>query len=185
MRHKNSVKQLGRTHAHRKAMFANMVTSLFRHERIVTTKEKGKELKRISERLITRAKRNMDLPAADEGKKLHNKREVMKVVKDRYILKKLFEDIAPRFKDRKGGYTRIYLLGKRSGDAAEMSIVELVDRKVVESKPAEKEKGKDARKERKAKKEAKATKETKNTEEKKEKEKKAPKEKKSRKKEDK
>ena len=62
MRHRNSVKQLGRTHAHRKAMFGNMVTSLFRHERIVTTKVKGKELKRISERLITRAKRNIDLP---------------------------------------------------------------------------------------------------------------------------
>ncbi len=179
MRHKNSVKQLGRTHAHRKAMFGNMVTSLFRHERIVTTKEKGKELKRISERLITRAKRNMDLPAAEDGKKLHNKREVMKVVKDREVLAKLFEDIAPRFKDRKGGYTRIYLLGKRAGDAAEMSIVELVERKIVEKKPAEKEKDKDAKKEKKPKKEVKSK------EEKKEKPKKEPKEKKAKKKEDK
>ncbi len=102
MRHRNSVKQLGRTHAHRKAMFGNMVTSLFRHERIVTTKEKGKELKRISERLITRAKRNMDIPDKEENRKLHNKREVMKVIKDRDIIKKLFEDIAPRYKDRKG-----------------------------------------------------------------------------------
>ncbi len=160
-------------------MFGNMVTSLFRHERIVTTKEKGKELKRISERLITRAKRNMDLPAAEDGKKLHNKREVMKVVKDREVLTKLFEDIAPRFKDRKGGYTRIYLLGKRAGDAAEMSIVELVDRKIVEKKPAEKEKDKDAKKEKKPKKEVKSK------EEKKEKPKKEPKEKKAKKKEDK
>jgi large subunit ribosomal protein L17 len=152
MRHRNSVKQLGRTHAHRKAMFSNMVTSLFKHERIVTTKVKGKELKRISERLITRAKKNIDLSDKEENKKLHNKREAMKVVKDRDVLKKLFEDIAPRFKDRKGGYTRIYLLGKRPGDAAEMSIVELVEKKVVEKKTAEKGKEvKEAKKEKKEK----------------------------------
>ncbi len=149
MRHRNSVKQLGRSHAHRKAMFGNMVTSLFRHERIVTTKEKGKELKRISERLITRAKRNMDIPEKEENKKLHNKREVMKVIKDRDIIKKLFEDIAPRYKDRKGGYTRIYLLGKRPGDAAEMSIIELVEKRIVEKKSDEK--GKDDKKEKKVK----------------------------------
>ena len=76
----------------------------------------------------------------------------MKVVKDRDIVKKLFEDIAPRFKDRKGGYTRIYLLGKRPGDAAEMSIVELVERKIVEKKTP-KDKDKEAKKEKKAKKE--------------------------------
>jgi len=152
MRHRNSVKQLGRTHAHRKAMFSNMVTSFFKHERIVTTKEKGKELKRISERLITRAKKNIDLSDKEENKKLHNKREAMKVVKDRDILKKLFEDIAPRFKDRKGGYTRIYLLGKRPGDAAEMSIVELVEKKVVVKKTPEKDKEtKEAKKEKKEK----------------------------------
>lgn len=150
MRHRNSVKQLGRTHAHRKAMFSNMVTSLFKHERIVTTREKGKELKRISERLITRAKKNIDLSEAEENKKLHNKREAMKVVKDRDVLRKLFEDIAPRFKDRKGGYTRIYLLGKRPGDAAEMSIVELVEKKIVEKKSADKE-TKDGKKEKKEK----------------------------------
>ncbi len=149
MRHRNSVKQLGRSHAHRKAMFGNMVTSLFRHERIVTTKEKGKELKRISERLITRAKRNMDIPEKEENKKLHNKREVMKVIKDRDIIKKLFEDIAPRYKDRKGGYTRIYLLGKRPGDAAEMSIIELVEKRIDEKKSDEK--GKDDKKEKKVK----------------------------------
>lgn len=151
MRHRNSVKQLGRTHAHRKAMYSNMVTSLFRHERIVTTKEKGKELKRISERLITRAKKNIDIPDKEENKKLHNKREVMKVIKDRDILKKLFEDIAPRFKDRKGGYTRIYLLGKRAGDAAEMSIIELVEKRVV-AKKAETAETKEEKKEKKEKK---------------------------------
>ncbi len=81
----------------------------------MTTKQKGKELKRISERVITRAKKNLALSESDVGKKLHNKREVMKVVKDRDILTKLFENIAPRFKERNGGYTRMYLIGKRPG----------------------------------------------------------------------
>ena len=161
MRHRNSVKQLGRTHSHRKAMFGNMVTSLFKHERIVTTKIKGKELKRISERLITRAKRNIDLSEKDEGKKLHNKREVMKVIKDRDIIKKLFDDIAPRFKDRKGGYTRIYLLGKRSGDAAEMSIVELVEKRIVQKKAEDAEVKKEKKVKVKEKKEEKPAKEKK------------------------
>lgn len=128
MRHKNKVRQLGRTHSHRKAMFENMVTSLFEHERIVTTKQKGKELKKISEKLITRAKHNIEIPETEGEKKLHNKREVLKVIKNRDIVAKLFDDIALRFKDRKGGYTRMYLLGVRQGDAAEMAIVELVDR---------------------------------------------------------
>ncbi|TFH38799.1 MAG: 50S ribosomal protein L17 [Chrysiogenales bacterium] len=162
MRHRNSVKQLGRTHAHRKAMFANMVTSLFKHERIVTTRVKGKELKRISERLITRAKKNMQMAETDEGRKLHNKREVMKVIKDRDVVKKLFDDIAPRFKERNGGYTRIYLLGRRPGDAAEMSIVELVERRVVEKKTDEK--GKDAKKDVKKEKKAKVKQESKKEE---------------------
>ncbi len=129
MRNRNSVKQLGKTHSHRNAMFANMVTSLFEHERIVTTKQKGKELKRISEKMISRAKKNLDLSTEDESKKLHNKREIMKVIKNRDIVAKLFDDIAGRFKDRPGGYTRMYLLGRRPGDAAEMAIVELVERK--------------------------------------------------------
>lgn len=142
MRHKNKVKQLGRTHSHRKAMFENMVTSLFEHERIVTTKQKGKELKKISEKLITKAKHNIEIPETEEGKKLHNKREVLKVIKNRDIVAKLFDDIALRFKDRKGGYTRMYLLGMRQGDAAEMAIVELVDRapKLEAVKPDKKDK---------------------------------------------
>jgi large subunit ribosomal protein L17 len=113
-----------------------MVTSLFEHERIITTKQKAKELKRISERLITRAKRNLSLAEGDVAKKLHNKREVMRHIRNRDVVKKLFDDIAPRFKDRNGGYTRIYLLAKRrDGDAAEMAIIELVERK---SKPKRK-----------------------------------------------
>jgi len=130
MRHKNKVRILGRSHAHRKAMFENMVTSLFDHERIITTKEKGKELKIISEKLITKAKRNIVIPDSEAEKKLHNKREIFRVIKNRDVVKKLFDDIAPRFKDRKGGYTRMYLLGYRDGDAAEMAVVELVEKRV-------------------------------------------------------
>jgi large subunit ribosomal protein L17 len=135
MRHKNKVRILGRSHAHRKAMFENMVTSLFDHERIITTKEKGKELKIVSEKLITKAKKNIVIPDSEPEKKLHNKKEVFKVIKNKDIVKKLFDDIAPRFKDRKGGYTRMYLLGRRDGDAAEMAVVELVERKVKVAEP--------------------------------------------------
>jgi len=115
-------------------MFANMVTSLFEKERIITTKQKGRELKKISEKIITRAKNNIDLPEDAADKKLHNKRIVMKTIKDRDVVKKLFDEIAPRFKGRNGGYTRLYLLGRRPGDAAEMAIVELVERKSTAKK---------------------------------------------------
>lgn len=155
MRHKNKVRQLGRTHSHRKAMFNNMVTSLFEHERIVTTREKGKELKIISDKLITRAKNNIDIPEAEAGKKLHNKREVLKVIKDRDVLKKLFDDIAQRYVSRKGGYTRMYLLGTRAGDAAEMAIVELVERRKPEVAVKADDTKKDKKKDKKEKKEKK------------------------------
>ncbi|HPS57124.1 MAG TPA: 50S ribosomal protein L17 [Spirochaetota bacterium] len=161
MRHKNKVRQLGRTYAHRKAMFNNMVTSLFEHERIVTTKEKGKELKIISDKLITRAKNNIDIPETEAGKKLHNKREALKVIKDRDVLKKLFEDIAPRYVSRKGGYTRMYLLGTRAGDAAEMAIVELVERRKPEAPVKAEDSKKDKKKDKKEVKEKKDKKEKK------------------------
>lgn len=138
MRNRNSVKQLGKTSSHRSAMFDNMVTSLFEHERIVTTKQKGKVLKQISERMITRAKRNLALPADAEMAKLHNKREIMRSIKNLDVVKKLFDELAPRFKDRKGGYTRMYLLDTRAGDNAEMAIVELVDRPAPAEKKADK-----------------------------------------------
>jgi large subunit ribosomal protein L17 len=140
MRNRNKVKQLGRTKAHRKAMFNNMVTSLFLHERIVTTKQKGKQLKVISEKLITKAKKNLLLNDSDSEMKLHNKREVLKVIKNRDVVAKLFDNIASRFAERKGGYTRLYHLGRRAGDAAEMAIVELVVREKVEIKKTENEK---------------------------------------------
>jgi len=106
-------------------MMANILTSLFEHERVITTRQKGKELKKVSDRLITRAKKNLEKPE-DGGAQLHNKRIAMKMIKNRNIIKKLFEDIAPRFAERNGGYTRMYLLGRRNGDAAEMAMVELV-----------------------------------------------------------
>lgn len=128
MRHRNSVKQLGRTHSHRKALYSNLVASLYINERIVTTKQKAKELKRISERYITRAKQNINLTDAEAGRKLHNKRLVMSAIKNREAVVKLFDDIAKRFVNRNGGYTRIYLMGRRPGDAAEMAIIELVEK---------------------------------------------------------
>ncbi|MBN2434730.1 MAG: 50S ribosomal protein L17 [Spirochaetes bacterium] len=130
MRKINNVKQLGRTSAHRKAMISNMITSLIQNERIVTTKQKAKILQSFSEKIITRAKKNL---TATDASALHNKREVMKTIKDRDAVAKLFDDIAKRVKDRNGGYTRIYLLGKkRAGDAAEKAIIELVDVKAEE-----------------------------------------------------
>ena len=117
MRHLKKGRKLNRDKEHRKAMFSNMVTSLLRHERIKTTTPKAKELRRYCEKIITRAKENT----------LHNKRIVMKKIKDRDIVAKLFDEIAPRYKNVNGGYTRIIKMGNRLGDGAEMSIIELVE----------------------------------------------------------
>ena len=142
MRKRNSVPQLNRTASHRKAMLRNMATSLFEHERVVTTRAKSKALRSYAERLITRARRNLDGELKPE-QTLHNKREIMKHIKDRDIVSKLLTDIAPRFKDRHGGYTRIIHLPERASDSSKMSIIELVDRKekVRKARP-EKEKKK-------------------------------------------
>lgn len=130
MRKLNSVKKLNKTSSHRKAMFSNMVTSLLEKERIVTTKQKAKVLKSETDKVITRAKKNLEIADKNDPKALHNKRVIMKKIKDRDIVAKLFDDIAVRNKERNGGYTRIYLLGKRrDGDAAEQAIIELVEKK--------------------------------------------------------
>lgn len=121
MRHRKSVSKLGRTAAHRKAMFRNMVTSLFREEQVVTTVPKAKEVRRVAERVITFAKRG----------DIHARRQAARVVRDNDVLKKLFAEIGPRFAERPGGYTRILKTGFRPGDNAPMSILELVERKVV------------------------------------------------------
>ncbi len=116
MKHKISARKLGRTSSHREAMFRNMVTSLFEHERIVTTKEKAKELRPIAEKMITLAKRG----------DLHARRQALSFIRSKDIVEKLFTDIQGQFAERKGGYTRILQTGVRKGDNASMAIIELV-----------------------------------------------------------
>lgn len=116
MRHKIAGKRLGRTTSHRMAMFRNMVTSLFEHERIVTTVEKAKELRPIAEKMITLGKRG----------DLHSRRQALSFIRSKDVVDKLFTDIKDKFADRKGGYTRILKTGTRRGDAASMAIIELV-----------------------------------------------------------
>ena len=117
MRHRKKGRQLSRTRSHKKATMRNLATSLFQHERIETTTAKAKELRPYAERLITLARRG----------DVHSRRLAGQKIQDRDALGKLFDDIAPRFADRPGGYTRILKLGNRKGDAAEMSLIELVD----------------------------------------------------------
>ena len=118
MRHMNSGRRLNRNSSHRKAMFRNMTTSLFRHEVIRTTLAKAKELRRTAEPLITLAK--MDSIA--------KRRLAFSRLRDRDIVGKLFNELAPRYESRPGGYLRILKCGFRPGDSAPMAIVELVDR---------------------------------------------------------
>ena len=117
MKHKNGFNPLSRTSAHRRALHRNMVTSLFKYERITTTKQKAMEIRRTAEKLITRAKVDS----------VHNRRQAATYIWDEAILNKLFTDIGPRMKDRNGGYTRVLKLGLREGDAAQVAILELVD----------------------------------------------------------
>jgi large subunit ribosomal protein L17 len=125
MRHLKKNKKLGRTPAHKKAMLKNMATSLLMSERIETTLPKAKVLRTFIEPLITRAKKANG--ATETEKILHQKRQVLKYIKDRDAIVKLFEDIALRYMNREGGYTRIYKLGTRKGDNAEMALIELVE----------------------------------------------------------
>ena len=117
MRHRKSGKRLGRNTSHRKAMMRNMVTSLFDHEKITTTDARAKELRKVAEKLITMAKRG----------DLHSRRMTLEVVRDKQVVAKLFETIAPRYEKRPGGYTRIIKLGHRAGDNAALSVIELVE----------------------------------------------------------
>jgi len=117
MRHRKSGRKLGRNSSHRKAMFRNMATSLFRHETIKTTLPKAKELRRVAEPLITLAK--------EDG--VANRRLAFARLRDKEVVGKLFKDLGPRFKERPGGYIRILKLGPRAGDAAPMALVMLVD----------------------------------------------------------
>ncbi|MDR3193270.1 MAG: 50S ribosomal protein L17 [Treponema sp.] len=135
MKHRRGFNHLDRDSAHRKALHRNMVTSLFRYERIRTTKAKAQEIRRRAEKLITRAKIDS----------VHNRRIVSSRLFDEGIVAKLFTDIAVRMKERPGGYTRIIKLGERPGDTAEVVILELVDYKLDTGNS-----GKKAKKEAKA-----------------------------------
>ena len=138
MKHRRGFNPLERMAAHRKALHRNMVTSLFRYERIRTTKAKALAIKRSAERLITRAKIDT----------VHNRRIVSSRLFDEGIVAKLFTNIALRMKERPGGYTRIIKLGERPGDASEIVILELVDYKLNpdDKKASEKKAKKDAKK---------------------------------------
>jgi large subunit ribosomal protein L17 len=116
MRHRKSGRQLSRNSSHRWALMRNLVTALLREEKIQTTDPKAKELRRWADRVITLGKAGS----------LHARRQVLGIVQDKAVVRKLFDTIAPRFKDRPGGYTRIIKIGWRRGDAAQMSLIELV-----------------------------------------------------------
>jgi len=141
MKHKRGFNPLERMAAHRKALHRNMLTSLFRQERIRTTKAKALEVRRTAEKMITRAKEDT----------VHNRRIVSSRLFDEGIVVKLFTNIAPRMKERNGGYTRIIKLGERKGDAAELVVLELVDYKIDAAASAKKAKKKEEKKNEKGK----------------------------------
>lgn len=122
MRHQVRGRKLGRSPAHRRALFRNQLASLVESERIRTTLEKAKELRPIAEKVVTQGKRDT----------LHARRLVNRWIPKRGLVKKVFEEIAPRFSSRPGGYLRIVRLGPRQGDGAEMAILEFVDQADVE-----------------------------------------------------
>jgi large subunit ribosomal protein L17 len=121
MRHRIKGRKLGRTTGHRIATLRNLSTALFTHEKITTTLMKAKEMRPFAEKLITLSKKDTLLA----------RRRVARHIRDKAALKKLFETLAPRFADRPGGYTRLYHVGHRPGDAADMALIELVDAPVV------------------------------------------------------
>jgi len=120
MRHANAHRKLNRKAEHRRAMFANMAASLIRHEQIVTTLPKAKDLRPIVEKLVTLGKRG----------DLHARRQAIAEMRDVAMVKKLFDVIGPRYKDRNGGYTRVLKAGYRYGDSAAVAVIEFVDRDV-------------------------------------------------------
>jgi large subunit ribosomal protein L17 len=126
MRHQKAGRKLGRTTSHKEAMLRNMVTSFFKHEKITTTDIKAKELRKVAEKMITLGKNGS----------LHARRQAASVVRERGVVKKLFEEISPRYKDRAGGYTRIIKSGFRVGDNAPLAMIELIPQEVKkEEKP--------------------------------------------------
>jgi large subunit ribosomal protein L17 len=122
MRHKIAGRRLKRSSGHRKALFRNLVTELFRHRRITTTEAKARAVRPQAEKLISVAKRSLD-----KEDDVHERRQALRTLTDKEVMRELFETIAPEYKDRPGGYTRIIKLGPRQGDAAPMAILELVE----------------------------------------------------------
>jgi large subunit ribosomal protein L17 len=147
MRHNVGYRKLGRTSSHRRALLRNLATDLFRHERLKTTMPKARELRPFAERLITLARRD----------DLHARRQVLRQISDKTVVKKLFDTLGPRFAARPGGYTRALKLGPRPGDGADMAIVELVGSEPTFKKQKDDKK---ARRGRRAKAEEKAQAET-------------------------
>lgn len=121
MRHQKAGRRLNKNGPHRKALFRNMVTSLLDHEQIQTTDAKAKELRGLADRMITLGKRG----------DLHARRQALSVIRDKEVAAKLFGELADRYRDRPGGYTRIIKLGHRAGDAAPQAMIELVDREAA------------------------------------------------------
>ena len=118
MRHRKAGRKLNRTPSHRRALFANMAAALIKHEQIITTVPKAKEMRRVVDRLITLAKRG----------DLHARRVAIARVRDEGMVRKLFDVLGPRYQERNGGYTRVLRAGYRYGDSAPMAVLELVDR---------------------------------------------------------
>ena len=152
MRHNVGYRKLGRTSSHRRALLRNLATDLFRHERLKTTLPKARELRPFAEKLITLARRD----------DLHARRQVLRQISDKTVVKKLFDTLGPRFAARPGGYTRALKLEPRPGDGADMAIVELVGSEPTFKKQKDDKK---ARRGRKAKAEEKAQAEAAATEE--------------------
>ena len=132
MRHKKARYKLGMNTSHREAMLRNMVTSLLEHESITTTDTRAKAVRILAERMITLGKRG----------DLHARRQALQVIRSQKVTQSLFSDIAPRFADRAGGYTRIIKKGFRAGDGAEISIIELVEKKAKETSSSASKTGK-------------------------------------------
>jgi large subunit ribosomal protein L17 len=129
MRHRKAGRKLGKISSHRRAMLNNMTTSLLRHEKIVTTDAKAKELRSVAEKVITLGKRGS----------LHARRQTLSLIKDRQVTKKVFDELSSRYSGRQGGYTRITKIGYRDGDNAPLSVIELIP-EVKEAKGKEKAK---------------------------------------------
>ena len=129
MRHRKSGVKLNRTSSHRKAMFRNMVTSLFKHSKIRTTNAKAKELRKLADKMITLAKRG----------DLHARRQALSVMREKAVVHTLFNEATDKYSIREGGYTRIIKLGPRKGDVASMVMIELIQEEAKEKKVKKKE----------------------------------------------